>query len=85
MMSLQVCRHAFWAQSALIYGEIVPGFDTDNVIIFYKQIHPALHTAIGAVCRYHLVNMSIGAPATERLVVKVRSKPVNDAGKIFYF
>jgi len=84
-MCLQICGYAFWTQAALVHGKVVPRLDPYYMIFFDKQIHPALHSAIWAMCRNHLVDVTLGAPTTEWLVVKMRAKAVNDASKVLNF
>ena len=55
------------------------------MIILDQEIHTALHGAIRAVGRNHLVYDSIRTPAVVRRVMKVRPEGVNNLFEVFDF
>jgi hypothetical protein len=71
VMNLQVSGYAFGAQTAFIDGKIVPWLEADDMIVFDKKIHAALHPAVWAVCRHNFVYHTVRTPTAVRRVVQM--------------
>ena len=78
MMSLQISRHAFRTQPALVDRKIIARLEADELAFFDQQIHSALHAAIRAVRRHNLINHAVSLPAAVGRVVQVRTESLDD-------
>ena len=83
MMDLEVSSHSLRAQPSFIDGKVVTRLDAYDVIVFDEEVHAALHRAIRTVSRHHAIDHAVGAPATVRSVVQVRTIFLNDLIEMF--
>ncbi len=84
-MGLKVRGYAFRTELSLVNRKVVTRFKTDDMTLFNKQVHSALHSAIGTMCRNNLVDDAVGLPTTIRLIVQVRAELIEYFVEILYF
>ena len=63
MAALQVPLDAFGAELALVEGEVVPGFESDDLVVVDLQFDAALLAAEAAVGLDDLVDLEPGVPS----------------------
>ena len=85
MVDLQVSRDALRAEPAFINRKIVTWLKTNNMILFDQQVHTALDSAIGTMCRDYTINYAVCTPTTVWRVMEMRPVCFNDLIQILYF
>jgi hypothetical protein len=74
MINLQISCDSFGTKAAFIDGEVVPRFESYNVVLFNEKVKAALNRTVRAVRWHYAIDDAVGPPPTIRLVMQVRPK-----------
>src|SRR5215216_2640609 len=85
MMDLEIGRNTFGAQSPFIHRKVVSRLNSDDVVLFHKEIHSALHCAVWTMRRHDFVDDAIRTPAAVRRIMQMRAVSFNNTFEVADF